>query len=125
MLCHLQERESNITKLRDRENTLSLQLLKAENCNSSLEQDLSDAQAALAALNIELRDNVQRWEQECTVRMEAEEAFQQASADLVQAKSAARDALESARNSDYAKVNAMQHLSFLCTRKRNISAVKV
>ena len=125
MLSHLQERESNITKLRDRENSLSLQLLKAEHCNSNLEQDLSDAQAALAALNIELRDNVQRWEQECTVRMEAEEAFQQASADLVQAKSAARDALESARKSDCAKVNAMQHLSFLCTRKRHIYAVKV
>lgn len=124
-VSHMQNSESTISKLRSADRSLSLQLLKAENCNKQLQQELLDAQSTVETLTMELNDNVQRWEHECTSRMEAEEALKQALADLVEAKSAAKAAAECAHKSDREKAAAVQHLSSLRTRKGNIHSVKV
>lgn len=124
-VSHMQNSESTVVQLRTADRSLSLQLLKAENCSKRLQQELVDAQSTIETLKMELKDNVQRWEHECTGRMEAEEALKQALADLVKANSAATAAGECAQKSDREKATAVQHLSSLLSRKGNLHSVKV
>eukprot|EP00892_Ulva_mutabilis_P009917 jgi/Ulvmu1/7298/UM035_0087.1 len=121
----LSNSECFILKLKDREHKLSLQLSQAEHSKIELNQALAEAQAESRALQAELRDNLQRWEQECAERLEAQAALQQTQANLVQASSAVKAADDRAHTSERQRLAAVQHLSLLSERKGSLLALQV
>lgn len=122
---HTQEREARITKHKNAETSLSLQLLDSEKSISKLKHDLMQSQAAIAALQMELKDNTHRWEQECAARIAAEEGWEHANLDLKKSESALQSALQLAERNDSDRLTALQDLSSMMSHKGTFEVMKV
>lgn len=121
----LQDNGGTVITLKDKECKLSLRLSQAEHRCSELSQALSEGQAEVGALRAELEDNVQRWEQECAARLQAQDTLHATQVSLNQARSMAKSAHDRAKVSEQERDAATQQLAQLKARRGCLIALKV